>query len=218
MEPIRAQKVDSFVLDWLRREPLQRKWFFEERNGNCRLTSEFAAKLSETSRLWRQALGPVAEWIAHELWTVTSRAPKEKAPATRLTQNRKREPKGIPPAEQALRLIRENHLKLPKPFGATAHDPIAQARRAETQRRQNAAKKEWSPSEKPEWLHKKFYSEQVQPRLLAVQVTTIQAALSVSEPYALKIRNGLCLPHPRHWLTLAHLLGIKCRSESDKAQ
>src|SRR6267378_1422507 len=54
MEPVRPQ-VDAFVLDWLRRTLLQRKWFFEERNGNCRLTGEFAAQLSETSRTWRQA-------------------------------------------------------------------------------------------------------------------------------------------------------------------
>lgn len=61
MEPIRP-KVDAFLLGWLRREPLERKWFFEQRDGNCRLTSEFAATLSETSRMWRQALGPFAEW------------------------------------------------------------------------------------------------------------------------------------------------------------
>ena len=36
MEPIRPQ-VDAYLLDWLRRAPLQRKWFFEERDGNCRL-------------------------------------------------------------------------------------------------------------------------------------------------------------------------------------
>jgi CRISPR-associated endonuclease Cas1 len=33
MEPLRPE-VDSFVLKWLRREPLRREWFFEQRNGN----------------------------------------------------------------------------------------------------------------------------------------------------------------------------------------
>ena len=69
MEPIRP-RVDAFLLNWLRREPLQRKWFFEERDGNCRLMGEFAVTLSETSRIWRQALGPFAEWIAHALWSM----------------------------------------------------------------------------------------------------------------------------------------------------
>jgi CRISPR-associated endonuclease Cas1 len=49
MEPIRPQ-VDAFLLDLLRSVSLQRKWFLEERNGNCRLTGEFAAQLSETSK------------------------------------------------------------------------------------------------------------------------------------------------------------------------
>jgi CRISPR-associated endonuclease Cas1 len=95
MEPIRPQ-VDAFVLNWLRGAPLQRKCFFEERNGNCRLTGEFAAQLAETSKLWRQALSPLAEWIAKTLWTVSPQSPKTKAPATRLTQNHKRQAKGFP--------------------------------------------------------------------------------------------------------------------------
>src|SRR5712692_122370 len=95
MEPIRPQ-VDAYLLDWLRRAPLQKKWFFEQRDGNCRLTGEFAVELSETSRTWRQALGPFAEWISHTLWSTTSQPTRTKAPATRLTQRRKREAKGIP--------------------------------------------------------------------------------------------------------------------------
>jgi CRISPR-associated endonuclease Cas1 len=39
MEPIRTL-VDAWLLDWLSRGPLKRNWFFEERNGNCRLTDE----------------------------------------------------------------------------------------------------------------------------------------------------------------------------------
>jgi len=207
MEPIRPE-VDKFLFDLLRREPLQRKWFFEERNGNCRLTSAFAARLSETFKLWRQALGPLAEWIARELWTVTSKAPKERAPATRLTQNRKREAKETAPTEQTIRLVRVNHLNFPKPFGLNAHDPIAQARRANTQKRQAAALRAWNPSDKPDWLDRKFYREQIQPRLLSIQPSEIQAALSVSKPYALRIRAAMCVSHPRHWLTLARLVDV----------
>src|SRR5215471_4366631 len=85
MEPIRPQ-VDAYLLDWLRQGRLQREWFFEEQNGNCRLTSECAARLSETAQIWRQALGPFAEWVAHTLWSTTRQGPLKKAPATRLTQ------------------------------------------------------------------------------------------------------------------------------------
>jgi CRISPR-associated protein Cas1 len=95
MEPIRPQ-VDAYLLNWVRRAPMQKKWFFEERDGNCRLRSAFASKLSETAEIWRRALAPFAEGIAHTLWSTNSRLSKAKAPATRLTQNRKREAKGIP--------------------------------------------------------------------------------------------------------------------------
>src|SRR2546426_8353847 len=36
MEPVRPE-IDTFVLDWITREPLSRQWFFEQRDGNCRL-------------------------------------------------------------------------------------------------------------------------------------------------------------------------------------
>lgn len=209
METIRPQ-ADALVLDWLRRAPLQRKWFFEERDGNCRLTGKFASQLSETSKLWRQALGPLAEWIAHELWTVTSRGPKEKAPATRLTQNSKREAKGILTTTPVVpKAVRGNPLTVqPRPVRLNAHDPIAQVRRAESQRRQVAAQRAWNPTEKPNWLDEKAYRDKVQPRLPLIDLPKIMSALSISEPYASRIRGGRCVPHPRHWGTLATLVDI----------
>src|ERR1700720_3086532 len=41
MEPVRPQ-VDALLLDWLTRGLLKREWFFERRNGNCRLMGPFA--------------------------------------------------------------------------------------------------------------------------------------------------------------------------------
>src|SRR5271156_6042716 len=63
MEPVRP-RVDAFVLDWLRRAPLRREWFFEQRDGNCRLMGSFAEILSETATMWRTAVSTFAEWIA----------------------------------------------------------------------------------------------------------------------------------------------------------
>jgi hypothetical protein len=48
MEPVRPQ-VDAFVLDWILREPIKREWFFEQRDGNCRLMAPFAARLSDVA-------------------------------------------------------------------------------------------------------------------------------------------------------------------------
>jgi CRISPR-associated endonuclease Cas1 len=217
MEPIRPQ-VDAFLLDWLRSGTLQRKWFFEERDGNCRLTGEFAAQLSETSKLWKQALGPFAEWMLRTLWSGTSSTSKIEAPATRLTQDRKREAKGIPTRPLAGPAITERTLVLtassnntqivPKMARLHRFDPVAQARRADTQRRQAAALKAWTPAGKPGWLDEQFYREQIQPRLAAVTVATIVSTLAVSVPYATNIRAGRRRPHPRHWLRLARLVGV----------
>jgi CRISPR-associated endonuclease Cas1 len=220
MEPIRPQ-VDAFVLNWLHRGPLSRKWFFEERDGNCRLTSACAAELSETSRLWRQALGPLAEWIAHTLWSTKSQPTSAKAPATRLTQNRKREAKGIPTGTPVLPSalaplsrnctpveLRENPLIAIKQARLNGHDPVAQARRAESQRRQAVALKAWNPSDKPEWLDEKTYLDKILPHLAGISIPIIVSALAVSEPYAIKIRAGRCIPHPRHWQMLARLVDV----------
>lgn len=209
MEPVRPH-VDAFVLNWLRRAPLQRKWFFEERNGNCRLAGDFASLLSETSKLWRQALGPLAEWVADTLWKVTSRASRERTPATRLTQNRKREAKGIPPTTPMVpKTMGENLLTvLPKPVRLNAHDSVAQVRRAEAQKRQNAAAKAWKLSDNPEWLNEKFFQENIQEKLAAVSASTIASMLSTSLSYASNIRAGRCVPHRRHWHNLALLIGV----------
>jgi DNA primase len=61
--------------------------------------------------------------------------------------------------------------------------------------------------QKPDWLDEKVYREQVQRRLFSVQTRSIQFGISISQPYALRIREGRCVPHPRHWLNLAQLTG-----------
>jgi hypothetical protein len=93
MEPVRP-RVDAYLLDWIRREALKREWFFEKRDGNCRLMGSFAMRLSETAPTWGRAVAPFAEWVAHALWSKSARSRRELPPATRLTQVRKREAKG----------------------------------------------------------------------------------------------------------------------------
>jgi len=87
------------------------------------------------------------------------------------------------------------------------HSPEA-ARQAEKQRQHAAAVKSWHPSDKPEWLTEKAFREQIQPRLAAITVPVISSALGVSEPYASLIRAKRYLPHPRHWVELAKLVGF----------
>jgi len=100
---------------------------------------------------------------------------------------------------------RENVIKPSKLGRLETHKPQAQARRSETQRRQQAARKIWKSESLPDWFNEKFYRDQIQRRISKIQVRTIQIELSVSEPYALRIRGGACIPHPWHWQKLAVL-------------
>ena len=104
-------------------------------------------------------------------------------------------------------ISRENIREAAKLGRLATHKPQAQARRSETQRRQNAARKVWSPAEKPDWLNEQAYRERVVPQLSGVAVPTIMRAVAVSEPYILRIRGGRCVPHPKHRLALAVLVG-----------
>jgi CRISPR-associated endonuclease Cas1 len=237
MEPIRPL-VDAYLLDWLTRGPLKRDWFFEQRDGNCRLMGSFAAKLSESAPIWRVAVATFAEGIALAIWSATSKKKRNENLSTPLTQTQKRQAKGSSVGEVKPALVlnptticticgvkikaaykycracattirRENVMEASKLGRLKTHKPQAQARRAETQRRQQAARKSWSPESMPDWLNQKFYLEQIQPKLSGVQVRTIQFELLVSEPYALRIRGGVCIPHQRHWKTLATLVGIE---------
>jgi hypothetical protein len=96
MEVIRP-KIDAFVLDWFPREPLTRQSFWEGRNGNCRLASAVATRLSETADTWRKLVAPVAEYVAKELWSSISK-PASRLPrlllTSRLTQTHRRAVKG----------------------------------------------------------------------------------------------------------------------------
>jgi CRISPR-associated endonuclease Cas1 len=93
MEPVRP-KVDSYLLDWLNRGLLRREWFFEQRDGNCRLMGSFAQQLSETAATWRNAVAPYAERTARIWWSTVPRPSGKLTPATPLTQTHRRAAKG----------------------------------------------------------------------------------------------------------------------------
>src|SRR5258708_25874700 len=55
MEPARAS-VDAFLLKWITGEPLRREWFFEQRDGTCRLMASFASRLDGNFPSLRQTV------------------------------------------------------------------------------------------------------------------------------------------------------------------
>ena len=235
MEPVRPQS-DAFVLNWITSTPLRRKWFFEQRDGTCRLTGSFTVQLSETLPTWRRAVAPLAEWVARTIWQAIPKSARPLAPATRLTQRRKREAHGgpsMPPAEPAPQPVNicrvcgtpitpgttycvlcavsastENLAKVRRSGQVATQSAEAQTRRSKTGRRQAAALRGWIASNQPTWLNNETYTKKIQPRLADFTRSAIVAALAVSSPYAADIRAGRRRPHPRHWLALAQVVGV----------
>jgi CRISPR-associated endonuclease Cas1 len=226
-------KVDAFVLNWLQTEPLRKLDFWEDRNGNCRLVSALAIRLSETADTWRKLVAPVAEYVAQELWSSISKPASPLARqliGTRLTQRRKRSVKGsdVP------------SVKAPKPdsvcrgcgnivprgrrycqrcaatvtnenFDAgrkSAQQPESLAKRASTMQRHKHAIQNWNLSDLPVWLTRDVYVKQIQPVLASVAKSQIRSLLGVSEPYSSDIQTGKRIPHPRHWQALGRLVGV----------
>jgi CRISPR associated protein Cas1 len=234
MEPVRPH-VDAYVLDWITKQSLNREWFSEQRDGNCRLVADFAARLSETAPIWYRQVAPVAEWVARAFWA-TIRRPDTPF-ATRLTQNNKREAKGGPsfsPVKPAPRpqnvcldcgmpvslgrkrcgecdttTTRERMVEVAKIGRVTAHAAGPLARLAETRRRHAAAIRAWKPSSLPAWLTEEVYANKIQPLLKDIANPVIMSALGVSVTYAVAIRAGRRRPHPRHWVPLARLVDVQ---------
>jgi CRISPR-associated endonuclease Cas1 len=235
MEPVRPQ-VDAYLLDWLTREPLRREWFFEQRDGNCRLMGSFAVRLSETARTWGRAVAPIAEWVTGELWSTVQKPSSQRLPATRLTQSHKREAKGIsgnPPTQPppkppricrgcgaaiiygknfcsscGAEIARDELIKSAKRGRIVAQGRGAQARRIETQRRNANAQLIWENSGQPK-ISDEVYRNEIRPRLADVTIPTIMSALNVCASYAADIRRGRRRPHARHWETLARLMNLR---------
>jgi hypothetical protein len=235
MEPVRPQ-VDAFLLDWIMREPIKREWFFEQHDGNCRLMGSFAVRLSETAETWRRAIAPVAELVARSLWSTLPNSARQRGPATHLTQQHRREANsglslaptktgarvqclcricGVPVAPGrsycaacGVTYSTENIVKAGAAGRKKSHAPEAQARRAEAARKNAIAQSHWDPSTQPAWLTQEFYVNKIHPVLARTPVTAIASATGLRRSTAAEIRRGRRIPHPRHWVKLAELVGL----------
>ena len=224
--------IESWLLNWITGEPLRRSDFFETGSGNCRLMSRLCSELSESAPTWCRLVAPWAEYVVRALWNTTS---KSQRPATRLTQQHKREAKGkspLPPAVPPPRrenlcrgcgkVIRtgrtqcaacglpsatERLIDAAQTGRALAHTPEARAREAEKQCRQANARSAWRLTGQSAPLTPEMYSDKVQPLLVSLSTSAIARAIGVSRWYAGRIRNGY-RPHPRHWQPLAELAQI----------
>jgi CRISPR-associated endonuclease Cas1 len=240
MEPVRPH-VDAYVLDWITKQFLNREWFVEQRDGNCRLVADLAARLSETGPIWRRHVEPVAEWVARAIWS-TIRRP-DKPFTTRLTQDNKRTAKGGSPqlsltwvpsqqslcagcgkpvrpkskhcAQCSLKHSTESLIAGAELGRKISHGELAQARRKESRRRHALARSAWSPNDLPTWLTEEVYEARILPKLKLVSLSQIASTIGVSIPYASDIRKGRRRPHPMHWAVLAKLVSIPLSQVND---
>ncbi len=234
MEPVRPA-VDGWLLDWITREPFRRSDFFETATGNCRLMSSLCGKLSETAPVWAKMVAPYAERVASLLWASTSRSTKSTCTlATRLTQAHRRQAKGAPspkieaPKPETLCRGCGNQIPRGKRYcqqcavpitrcnfdegRKMAHSAESLAKRSATQRLHRQVIQKWRRSDLPAWLTREVYVKQIQPALATAPKARIRSMLGVSEPYSIYIQTGQRIPHPRHWLALAQLVGINSRT------
>jgi hypothetical protein len=235
MEPVRPL-VDAYLLEWINREVLRREWFFEQRDGSCRLMGEFSAHLSKTAPTWSTALAPFAELVSRTLWLSIQKPNRQRGPATRLTQLHRRQARDVPPISQstplprpqssckqcgaaigrgrnycarcAIKLNTAGLVKAAQLGRVASHSDRAEARRAETQLRHAAEKASWKTSEMPAWLTKDVYICEIQPQLKGITLSVIASKLGISIPYAVDIRSGRRIPHPRHWSILMGLVDV----------
>ena len=239
LEPVRPQ-IESWVLSWVAREPLRKADFLETATGNCRLTSDMCAKVSETAPVWGKLVAPWAEYVARMLWATTSRPRSARRPPTHLTQEHRSQAKGgtelrkvVTPRPQRIcrgcgaalsttqrnncalcgvSISRANMTELALKGRAAAKSAESRARMSASQKRQKAARRGWLPSSLPAWLTQSSYCEMILPRLSGVTVPTLAQTLNVSEPYAAKVRKGQHVPHPMHWQAMAELVGVSGES------
>ncbi len=242
MEAVRPQ-VDAYVLRWLTQHTLRREWFFEERNGNCRLMASFVERLSETAPTWARAIAPVAERVAKGLWATMRKPAGWREPTTPLTQRHrrtaKRQQEPLPPAiepakpprvcqdcgtgmksgERRCRRCHRQSLRTQMAMIAekgrqTSQLPQARSKHSRSKRRQDEATAAWDPSTQPAWLTERVVVERVLPRLRELTAHAIASNLDISTSYAAILKRGIYRPHPRHWRVLAGLAGIDEQSNS----
>jgi CRISPR-associated endonuclease Cas1 len=238
MEAVRTH-VDEYVLNWITRQTLRREWFFEERDGNCRLMAGFAARLAEAAPGLASAVVPVAESVAKAL----TRGRAEMFTLDPPTRAKRRRPDSFldkPDSNRALPaiprvcvrcgLILRRGFELcrkcadadsAKSFPAVlakarlaAHGRGAQTKRTETQRRNAKAIRQWNPKALPDWLTAEVFVRRVVPALRDMRTVDVARCLASSESYAAQVRRGEREPHRRHWLKLAELCGLSDRDSA----
>jgi CRISPR-associated endonuclease Cas1 len=242
LEPVRPQ-IEAWVINWITREPLRRADFFETATGNCRLATRLCVKLSETAPTWGKLVAPWVEYVGRTLWAAASSSKSGSKFPTHLTQQHRRQAKAqaelpnifAPRPQRTCRgcgtflsttqhkncalcgvsISRNNMVEIAQRGRVAAKSIESRAKMSSSHKRQHQARRGFLHSSLPPWLTQESYRERVLPRLATITIPMLAHALSVSEPYAARVRHGRNIPHPRHWQTLAEIAGISANESDD---
>jgi CRISPR-associated endonuclease Cas1 len=233
MEPIRP-KIDAYVLDWITRTPLKRSWFFEQPDGTCRLTASLTIQLSETASTWAREVAPVVEWYAAALSHSLSHKGVPAA-STRLTQRKRFEAKGrevpeIKPATKqhsacescgaiitpgyrfcgnCAKIESGKRIAAVQAKGKTAAaTPEVAAVKSAKMLQHRKAIAAWNVTDMPSWLDDNFYSMRILPLLRTIPIGLLADQLNVSKTHVYRFVKGAKIPHRRHWVKLAEMVGV----------
>jgi CRISPR-associated endonuclease Cas1 len=214
--------VDSWLLDLLATRPLKVREFIEGRDGRCRLTPPLAHELAASIGRWRSVVAPIVENLVDLLGS----ADRQLSPLVGLA-GRKAKPRlaGIAAHMPRVRIAvtvdrRRKHVSGAVPdrrchncgepfrgkrckdcgFAPVLADDTGADRQRVAAMVQARADRDWRGA-----ADDRDFKRDILPRLQGVTLRRIMEATGLSKRFASQIRNGLAVPHHRHWEALSRL-------------
>ena len=236
MEPTRPA-VEAFVLGLVAERTFRKADFVETSDGHVRLRSLISHELAETLPGWRQALGPVAEHVAHVFGKAMDGT---YSAATPLTGRRTRDAQAIVKARKAATRLAASSTKArqrpaseqvalplwtcPDCGGAVtnprhvrcdaciaadpAQAPEIRGRHGTAIAARKRALSEWDKANPDVVYDPELFHREILPRLGTVKLSEIVKATGLSKSYASQVRAGKFTPHVSTWRAFDELVGV----------
>ncbi len=196
MEPVRPA-VDRFVLDFLTKREFTRRDLYELPDGQCRLLPSVTEPLAAAAGRWARLVLPVAQSVVAALLDGAERAPKPQHHGETPYRRRRR---------LQVRTMREFDDR-PEPGVDPRYRGAAVRRRQRTMDGVYRANAAWAREAEPA-MSREAYLVAVVPALRQVPLKRLMEATGLTNASCSQLRRGLTVPHPRHWGTLAGLVGV----------
>ncbi len=214
--------VDAWLLDLLAARPFKAREFIEGRDGRCRLTPPLAHELAASIGRWRSVVAPIVESLVDliggadrdlaPLVGLAARKAKprlagiaEHVPRARIATTVDRRRKYASDAQPDRRCQNCGELYRGKRckdcgFAPLSVDDAGADRQRVAAMAQARANRDWTGP-----VDDRDFRRDILPGLQAVTLRRIMEATGLSKRFASQIRNGLAVPHQRHWKALSAL-------------